>query len=67
MSSKLAAKKENIRVIGGTNSPMLLSAVFQRELELDSFVETVLKEGKDNIKEFKLNSTKEHQEDENGI
>lgn len=67
VSSKLAVKKENIRVIGGTNSPMLLSAVFQRELELDSFVKTVLKEGKDNIKEFKLNSTKEHQEDENGI
>lgn len=67
VSSKLAAKKENIRVIGGTNSPMLLSAVFQRELELDSFVEIVLKEGKDNIKEFKLNSTKDHQENEDGI
>lgn len=67
VSSKLAAQKENIRVIGGTNSPMLLSAVFQRELELDSFVELALKEGKDNIKEFKMKSSEDRVNDEDGI
>jgi len=67
VSSKLAAEREDVRVIGGTNSPMLLSAVFQRELDLDSFVENILKEGKDNIKEFKIKPSKVHQEVEDGI
>ena len=67
VSSKLAALRDDVRVIGGTNSPMLLSAVFQRELELDSFVDNILKEGKENIKEFKLKPTKVHQEVEDGI
>ena len=67
VSSKLAALRDDVRVIGGTNSPMLLSAVFQRELGLNSFVENILKEGKENIKEFKLKPTKFHQEVEDGI
>lgn len=67
VSSKLAAQRENVRVIGGMNSPMLLSSVFQRELELGSFVDNALKEGRDNIKEFKVKSTKDHQENEDGI
>lgn len=67
VSSKLAAQKENVRVIGGTNSPMLLSAVFQRELELDSFVDKAIEEGKNNIKEFEMKSSKSQQEEEDGI
>ncbi|MBU5465424.1 PTS sugar transporter subunit IIA [Virgibacillus sp. MSJ-26] len=66
VSSKLAAERENVRVIGGTNSPMLLSAVFQRESDLNSFVELVLAEGKNNIKEFKMKTVKE-QETNDGI
>jgi len=66
VSSKLAAEKENVRVIGGTNSPMLLSAVFQRDSDLNSFVELALTEGKNNIKEFKLKTVKE-QETNDGI
>src|SRR5699024_10980424 len=67
VSSKLAALRDDVRVIGGTNSRMLVSAVFQRQLELDSLVENILKEGKENIKEFKLKPTKFHQEVEDGI
>src|SRR5690625_864275 len=66
VSSKLAAEKENVRVIGGTNSLMLLSAVFQRDSDLNSFVELALTEGKNNIKEFKLKTVKE-QETNDGI
>ncbi|MFK4998834.1 PTS sugar transporter subunit IIA [Bacillus sp. N9] len=50
--SKLALKNESVRVIGGTNSPMLLSGLFQREFKLDEFVAKVLQDGKENIKEF---------------
>ncbi|MTW84414.1 PTS fructose transporter subunit IIA [Virgibacillus dakarensis] len=52
--SRLAATKGNVRVIGGTNSPMLLSGIFQRDLPIDEFVEKVLVEGKENIKQFKV-------------
>src|SRR5699024_4292505 len=66
VSSKLAAERENVRVIGGTNSPMLLSAVFQRESDLNSFVELVLAEGTNNIKECRIETVKE-QESNDGI
>lgn len=52
--ASIASTKENVRVVGGTNSPMLLSGAFQRESAVDAFVETVLKEGKDNIKRFEM-------------
>lgn len=55
VSSRLAATKDNVRVIGGVNSPMLISALFQRELPLDDFVDLVIKEGKENIKPFTIN------------
>lgn len=54
VSSKIASALEDVRVIGGTNSPMLLSAVFQRDSDLESFVASALKEGQDNIKAFKV-------------
>ena len=66
VSSRIASTKENVRVIGGTNSPMLLSSFFQRELDLDSFVEKSLKDGKENIKQFELNH-KKLDEAEDGI
>ena len=64
--SRIASGIEKIRVVGGTNSPMLLSGLFQRELSLDAFIEKVLKEGKDNIKEFEI-KRKQTTEDEVGI
>lgn len=61
-----ASSKGNVRVIGGSNSPMLLSGLFQRELSLDEFVSKVLKDGKENIKEFKI-IQKQPVEDPTGI
>ncbi|WP_226035931.1 PTS sugar transporter subunit IIA [Aquibacillus saliphilus] len=55
VSSKIASINDNIRVIGGANSPMLLSGLFQRKLPVDDFVDIVLKEGKENIKKFEVN------------
>ncbi|MBA4603255.1 PTS sugar transporter subunit IIA [Thermoactinomyces sp. AMNI-1] len=52
--SRIALTRKNVRVIGGTNSPMLLSGLFQRELELDQFVDLVLSEGKESIKTFQI-------------
>src|SRR5699024_5222409 len=46
VDASIASTIEKVRVIGGINSPMLLSGLFQREQDVDFFVETVLKEGK---------------------
>jgi mannose/fructose/sorbose-specific phosphotransferase system IIA component len=64
--STIAATKDDVRVIGGTNSPMLLSGMFQRESVIDEFVEAVLKEGKDNIKQFEMKQ-KQASSEEDGI
>lgn len=66
VSSTIAASRNDVRVIGGTNSPMLLSGMFQRELALGEFVELVLKEGKDNIKQFEVKQ-KQTTSEEDGI
>lgn len=52
ISSKIAAEHENIQVIGGVNTPLLLSAIFQREQTLEEFVTKVMKDGQENIKKF---------------
>lgn len=51
--SRIASGKENIRVVAGTNLPMLLSGIFHREFSLDAFIDKMIKDGKENIKEFK--------------
>ncbi|WP_233879318.1 PTS sugar transporter subunit IIA [Virgibacillus halodenitrificans] len=66
VSSRLAAEQESVRVIGGTNLPMLLSSLFQRELDLDAFVQLAIVEGKENIKPFG-DKKKETVEAEDGI
>ncbi|MEC5423434.1 PTS sugar transporter subunit IIA [Virgibacillus sp. C22-A2] len=66
VSSRIAASKENVRVVGGTNSPMLLSGLFQRELLLEDFVDKVLTDGKENIKQFEVKA-KAAQKDTDGI
>ncbi|MFB4168368.1 PTS sugar transporter subunit IIA [Virgibacillus sp. JSM 102003] len=64
--SSIASTKKDVRVIGGTNSPMLLSGLFQRELNIDDFAKAVINEGKDNIKQFVLKK-KKAAPDDNGI
>ncbi len=64
--SRISLMKKNVRVIGGTNSPMLLSGLFQRELELDQFVDLVISEGKESIKLFQIKD-RAKKEQTNGI
>ncbi|MCK1982600.1 MULTISPECIES: PTS sugar transporter subunit IIA [Peribacillus] len=64
--STIASCKDNIRVIAGTNLPMLLSGLFHRELSLEAFIEKMLKDGKENIMEFKK-IQKQIEEDVAGI
>lgn len=54
--STIAATNENIRVIGGTNIPMLLSSIFFREKILDEFVSASIEQGVNNIKTFRMNT-----------
>ena len=67
--SQIAVNKDNVRVVGGTNSPMLLSGVFQRESTVNDFVENVIQEGKNNIKAFEMNAEKKDrfESDSDGI
>ncbi|WP_301109573.1 PTS sugar transporter subunit IIA [Sporosarcina sp.] len=66
VSGKIAATRDNVRVIGGTNSPMLLSALFKRNLSLDEFTSTAIQDGKDSIKLFEMKK-KETEISEDGI
>lgn len=50
--SKIALDRDNVIVIGGTNLPMLLSALFQRGLEMNEFIDKILSRGKNNIIAF---------------
>lgn len=52
VSSRIAAEQDNVQVIGGINTPLLLSAIFQREQPLEAFVDKVIYDGKENIKKF---------------
>lgn len=66
VSAKIAATEENIAVIGGVNTPLLLSAVFQREQPLEEFINKVMTDGKENIKRFET-KRRELSDDTEGI
>lgn len=63
VSSQIAAHKDDLRVVGGTNLPMILSCLFKRNQPLDDFVKTALNEGKENIKAFEIKK-REHVNDD---
>ncbi|WP_162986308.1 PTS sugar transporter subunit IIA [Virgibacillus sp. Bac332] len=54
VSSRIASTRDQVHVIGGTNSPMLLSGLFQRKQPIDSFVTSIISEGKESIKAFEV-------------
>lgn len=66
VSSRIATEKENVQVIGGINTPLLLSAIFQREQPLEEFVDKVMNDGQENIKKF-IAKKKEVSTEEDGI
>lgn len=61
--STIASRNTNVKVIGGTNVPMLLSSLFFRELDLDQFVQKAFEQGTKNIKIFTLNTVKVDEEE----
>jgi PTS system N-acetylgalactosamine-specific IIA component len=48
----LSTKKENVKVISGTNLPALLDGSFSRNLSLEDFISKVLESGKAGLQEF---------------
>lgn len=48
----LSTRKENIRVLSGTNLPAVLDGCFSRELPLDNFTTKVLDSGRAGLQEF---------------
>ncbi|WP_066191757.1 PTS sugar transporter subunit IIA [Gracilibacillus timonensis] len=65
--SQVASSLSGVQVIGGINSPMLLSGIFQREAGLQEFVEKVMEDGKSNIKQFAMEKRKESSTSQDGI
>lgn len=66
-SSLLANELGNVRVIGGTNIPMLFSLVFEREKTLTDFAQSAVSHGLDGVKLFEMKSAKKDVSDEDGI
>ncbi|WP_171046274.1 PTS sugar transporter subunit IIA [Lentibacillus cibarius] len=67
VASAMSSTHDNVHVVGGTNSPMLLSGLFQRELAVNEFVELVMNEGKENIKQFEVKEKRQPTKDVDGI
>jgi len=63
--SSISATNDQVKVIGGTNVPMLLSSMFAREAELNDFIKVAVEQGLENIKTFTLTKAEVH--DEEGI
>lgn len=51
-SVMLSAENKNIKVIAGTNLPILLDGLFKRELPLEEYVLSVLEAGKNGVVTF---------------
>ncbi|WP_232697328.1 PTS galactosamine/N-acetylgalactosamine transporter subunit IIA [Brevibacillus daliensis] len=66
-SSLLAHELGNVQVIGGTNIPMLISLVFEREKTLTDFAQSAVAHGLDGVKLFELKSKAKDISDEDGI
>ena len=68
VSAQLAHGKENIRIIAGTNLPMLVEIVMARKFEedVDALVETALETGKEQVTKYEFKQVVQ-QESEDGI
>src|SRR5699024_4531683 len=56
--SQIAVNKDNVRVVGGTNSPMRLSGVFQVESTVNNEFENGMQEGKNNMNALEMDAEK---------
>lgn len=55
---KIKNKDKNIEVISGTNVPMLLENIMNREISLNDFVDNIIKTGMNGVQKFQINQKK---------
>lgn len=68
VSSLISLKTNDIKVISGTNFPMLLEVISERDdRDLISLYEYALKEGANEVKGFELKDRKDEYSDDDGI
>lgn len=53
-SAKLSVAHGNVRVLSGTNAPLLLDSCFKRNVSIDEFMEEIIQSGKEGMKVFKV-------------
>lgn len=64
----LSTKKEDVKVVSGTNLPALLDGSFNRETSLESFIAKVLDSGKAGLQQFEQRKKEtNHSKTEDGI
>lgn len=63
----LSKEIDSVRVIAGINIPSLMEGLFTRNLDIDSFIETVLNAGKNGIVTFEQKIKKAVTDIEDGI
>lgn len=63
----LSTENESVKIVSGTNLPLLLESSFKRDLSLTEFVSQALKSGAEGLKTFKIKKTEPIREDSFGI
>lgn len=63
----LSTENESVKIVSGTNLPLLLESSFKRDLSLAEFVSQALKSGTEGLKTFKIKETEPIREDSFGI
>ncbi len=63
----LSTENESVKIVSGTNLPLLLESSFKRDLSLAEFVSQALKSGAEGLKTFKITETEPIREDSFGI
>ena len=69
-AAQLGRDKENVRILAGTNLPMLVEVVMSRKFmdDLDGLVDSLLQTGKEQVAKFEIKKAEQTEtEDEDGI
>ena len=69
-AAQLGRDKDNVRILAGTNLPMLVEVVMSRKFmdDLDGLVDSLLQTGKEQVAKFEIKKAEQTEpEDEDGI
>ena len=69
-AAQLGRDRENVRILAGTNLPMLVEVVMSRKFmdDLDGLVDSLLQTGKEQVAKFEIKKAEQTEpEDEDGI